>query len=379
MKKQLFVFCCVALLAVTAGAQSYTAIMTGGAEAPNPGDPDGSGVALIRIDGTTVHYSIVTQNILTATAAHIHRGAAGVPSGPVVIGFDANTLTGGSAPGVAQTLIDEITANPGNFYVNVHNSSFPGGAVRGQLVPMAVTAAPAPLGSQFLPVVGKVAGAAGTNFVTDVRIINRGTSAAQVTLDFFQASATALTAPTATTTITVAPGEQRVLDDVVGMLNSSGLGALRVTSTSNVDVLARVLNDLRSTSQGTAGFAVNAGSLAGTRTSGALGFLSTSSVADINARTGFRTNIGYFNPTGATVTATFTAHNNATGAVLGSRVITIPAFSFAQQGAFELINTVAAGDQVQPNFYVTWSTTGGPLIVYGAVVDNRTGDTVLVQ
>lgn len=378
MRKQLLVFCCVALLAVTAAAQSYTAVMTGGAEVPNPGDADGTGVALIIIDGTTVHYSIVTQNIATATAAHIHRGAAGVP-GPVVVGFDANTLTGGSVAGVSQAVIDEIKANPGNFYVNVHNSTFPGGAVRGQLVPMVGSSVPPPPGTQFLPVVGKVAGAAGTNFVTDVRIINRGSSAAQVTLDFFQASPTGQASPTATTTITVAPGEQRVLDDIIGTMNASGLGGLRITSAANVDVLARILNDLRSTNQGTAGFAVNASSLAGARTSGTLGFLSTSSIADINARTGFRTNIGYFNPTSAPVTATFTAHNNANGAVLGSRVITIPAFSFAQQGAFELINTVPAGDQVQPNFYVTWSTQGGPLLVYGAVVDNRTGDTVLVQ
>lgn len=36
MRKHLFVFRCVALLAATAAAQSYTAVMTGGAEVPNP-------------------------------------------------------------------------------------------------------------------------------------------------------------------------------------------------------------------------------------------------------------------------------------------------------------------------------------------------------
>src|SRR5688500_6624766 len=105
MRKYLFVFCCVALIAVGAAAQSYTAILTGAAEVPGPGDPDGLGVALITIEGTTVHYSIVPQNIGTASAAHIHPGAVGVAGG-VAIGFNAATLTGGSAPGNLQTLID---------------------------------------------------------------------------------------------------------------------------------------------------------------------------------------------------------------------------------------------------------------------------------
>lgn len=79
------------------------------------------------------------------------------------------------------------------------------------------------------------------------------------------------------------------------------------------------------------------------------------------------------------MTATFTAHSSADGSILGSRTITIPALAFAQVGAFDLINTVDAADQVQQDFYVTWRSTQGPLFVYAAVVDNRTGDAVLVQ
>jgi hypothetical protein len=46
------------------------------------------------------------------------------------------TPASGSSSGcatVAPELFNEIAANPGNFYVNVHNAEFPGGAVRGQL------------------------------------------------------------------------------------------------------------------------------------------------------------------------------------------------------------------------------------------------------
>ena len=49
-----------------------------------------------------------------------------------------------------------------------------------------------------------------------------------------------------------------------------------------------------------------------------------------------------------------------------------------QQGAFSLLDTVAGGDQIQPDFYVTW-TSSAPLFVYAAVVDNKTGDSVLVK
>src|SRR5688572_87292 len=150
MRKHWFVFCCVALLAMPAAAQTFTAVMTGVEEVP-AGDPDGTGVALIRIEGTSVHYSVVTQNIDTATAAHIHRAPAGL-AGNVVVPFNASTLTGGTAVGLEPDLLAEIRANPGNFYVNVHNAAFPGGAVRGQLVPLGVTAS---AGSQFIPVVGK--------------------------------------------------------------------------------------------------------------------------------------------------------------------------------------------------------------------------------
>lgn len=362
-------------MAASAAAQSYTTAMTGAAEAPNPGDPDGTGVALITIDGTNVHYQIATRNIGTASAAHIHRGAPGL-GGPVVIGFDATALTNGTIEGAPQAVIDEIIANPGNFYVNVHTSAFPAGAVREQLVPLTASTASGP---QFVPVVGKVGGAAGTNFVTDVRIINRSSAVQHVMLDFYQQSPAGQTSPSATSMITLAAGEQRTLNDIIGILETTGLGALRVTADGNVDVLTRVLNDLRSTSQGTAGFAVDAISSSEATTAGTLGFLSTTSTDDINSGIGFRTNIGYFNPIAAVVSATFTAHSAADGSILGTRQISVPGFSFVQQPAFDLINTVAATNLVQEDFYVTWTSTGGPLLVYGAVVDNKTGDSVMIQ
>ena len=97
--------------------------------------PISSGTAEITIVDATdnVCYDLNVRNIAPAAAAHIHRGASG-EAGPPVVTLEAPTDGGAegcvSAPGA---LGDEIEANPAAFYVNVHNSEFPGGAIRGQL------------------------------------------------------------------------------------------------------------------------------------------------------------------------------------------------------------------------------------------------------
>lgn len=110
--------------------------MTGAAE-PGGGDNDGSGTAAVwPMPGQgRVCFGIRVMNIgLPATGAHIHEGAAGVP-GPIVIGLTNPDTTGISRGCVVAdpTLLRRIKMNPSNFYVNVHNSSFPDGAIRGQL------------------------------------------------------------------------------------------------------------------------------------------------------------------------------------------------------------------------------------------------------
>ncbi len=42
-------------------------------------------------------------------------------------------MLSGCVSGVDPALIGEIIANPAGYYVNVHTTPFPGGAVRGQL------------------------------------------------------------------------------------------------------------------------------------------------------------------------------------------------------------------------------------------------------
>ncbi|HEX6088156.1 MAG TPA: CHRD domain-containing protein [Thermoanaerobaculia bacterium] len=363
MKKLAILLILLFSLSTAALAQSYSAQLTGAAETP-AGDPDGVGFAVVTINGTTLNYTVFVQNIATPTDAHIHIGAAGT-NGGVVVPFNVNTLTNGTTT-ISQELANQLNANPTGYYVNVHNAEFPGGAVRGQLARAEGD------GSRvaWLPVIGKVAGQAGTNFVTDMRIINNGGSVANVTLDFFPQNAAGNSAASVTRTITVVPGEQRVLDDVMlaTLGVSGGLGGVKITSDQNVLTTARVINDLRAEGKGTAGFAFDADETA--ETSGTMPFLANN--AD------YRTNIGYFNPASTPVTATFVARRASDGAVLGSNTITIPGYAMFQQAAFGLIASVPEASRGQNDFYVTWTATA-PLFVYASVTDNKTGDAVLTR
>lgn len=123
-------------------------VATGATNSRIVGDPNGSGEAYVfGIDGdtTTLCYVLTVDKIAPAAAAHIHEAAAG-ENGPVVVnlaapadGNAADCLTEGEAGkfvvanGVQLTTVADILANPSDYYVNVHNAEFPGGAIRGQL------------------------------------------------------------------------------------------------------------------------------------------------------------------------------------------------------------------------------------------------------
>jgi hypothetical protein len=100
-------------------------------------EPNAKGTAVVRVrkDAGLVCYRLHAESItLPAVAAHIHRGGP-TTNGPVVVPFQAPDASGNS-DGCAQaqaSIIDEILANPANFYVNVHTQEHPAGAMRAQL------------------------------------------------------------------------------------------------------------------------------------------------------------------------------------------------------------------------------------------------------
>jgi CHRD domain len=132
--------------------------LTGEAEVPGPGDPDGSGSAQVEVKPQQgeVCFDLLWEDIEAPTAAHIHFGPPDV-AGPVVVTFFMTSAAPDQPPTLPETitgvtgcteevtvpedapfdsateLLRNITRHPRDYYVNIHNLPFPDGAIRGQL------------------------------------------------------------------------------------------------------------------------------------------------------------------------------------------------------------------------------------------------------
>ena len=124
-----------------ADSATFSVNLSGAQEVPGPGDLDGSASGLISLDDVLgeISWNFSYADIASPSAMHIHGpgGSAGNPAG-VHIGLGVATSGGaGTLIGsLAQSVTSGITAvldDPADFYVNIHNSEFGAGAVRGQV------------------------------------------------------------------------------------------------------------------------------------------------------------------------------------------------------------------------------------------------------
>ncbi len=141
------------LLSVTVGtasaagpqAEVYRLALTGDQEATATcapptvcGDPDAAGrMILVVIPARDVVCFTTRWRDIdgTVVAAHIHRGPVGVAA-PVVVPLFAGTFDGSDRTRAcmpANGLADEINDDPAAFYVNIHSTVYPPGAIRAQM------------------------------------------------------------------------------------------------------------------------------------------------------------------------------------------------------------------------------------------------------
>src|SRR5262245_28914177 len=154
------VFCATALFADTVETVYFRGIMLPANENP-PTPIQGSSSALLvahivrdnsgKLISGTVDFNInyVFPGAVTLTGLHIHNGAAGV-NGPITIRTDLgagpasivsdNGIGSIAKPGqilptdtAALDTINGMLKDPGQYYVNIHTTDYPGGAMRAQL------------------------------------------------------------------------------------------------------------------------------------------------------------------------------------------------------------------------------------------------------
>ncbi|MFG2500072.1 CHRD domain-containing protein [Streptomyces sp. NPDC048441] len=126
------------------GGSVFAASMNGANEVPVQGGPavgdkDGKALEFIKVEGDKVSVTVKWRGTGKPTALHIHQGAKGT-NGGVKVDFTKLLDKGKKDHRVSGTvtvddaaLLEQLKADPGSFYANLHTAEFPGGAVRGQL------------------------------------------------------------------------------------------------------------------------------------------------------------------------------------------------------------------------------------------------------
>jgi len=126
-------------MAIVAGCQSMAPMMAGqeialsGANEVPAVATSASGTGTVTINADRTVSAKITVTGMTATASHIHEGAAGA-NGPVIVPFTKTGDNTFAAPdGAKLTESQYASYKAGNLYVNVHSARNPGGEVRAQL------------------------------------------------------------------------------------------------------------------------------------------------------------------------------------------------------------------------------------------------------
>ncbi len=365
----------VVALSSPAWAVSLGVTMMGPAEVPS-GDPNGIGFADLVIDGLTLRWSVVVFNIDTPTAMHIHTGRRG-ETAPPLIPFATPFVRYEGCPSPApppcserwvSTGEVELTADhaemlseePSNFYLNIHNAVYPGGAVRGQLQ-----------NARYIPNAGQTPGAAETHWFTRIAALNRSfLSSSEWTIEFMPQSPAGNTDRYMAGQMALAPLNIQAASEFP-VQNFTGIGALRILSDQPMEVTASIYNGT-GTGRGDFGYAVGGVELEDAKSSGLFVDLATSSAEDVQAGRGHRSNIGYFNPQPTSVDVTFGAYGDR-GVLLGQRTVTIPPGGMVQSAVFDLIDSVVPSERVRDSYMVSW-VADAPIFVYATVVNNDTGD-----
>lgn len=130
---------------VSQGGRKFTVALTGTAEqvggaAVGTFDADASGTVHVFVNPGQRRVCWEFENLVnvdpTISNAHIHAGAVNAMGSPVVHFFNGTgnaDLEHCTASTLDRRLLVDIIQNPQNYYVNLHTTAYPNGAIRGQM------------------------------------------------------------------------------------------------------------------------------------------------------------------------------------------------------------------------------------------------------
>jgi hypothetical protein len=204
-----------------------------------------------------------------------------------------------------------------------------------------------------------------------------GDAPADLSFELYPTSMAGLPGPAQVATRSVAAGAQLYIEDLLGDLwGYNGNGAVRLLSSVPVSAFARVVNVKMPTAfeGGTFGQAMAPMTSDQVVPEGVLLGLFNERISD---ESGFRSNMGWFNPNPDPVTLTARVVTRD-GDMLGERNLEVPGLSQWLGSVFDVVWTVTQNQRELQHFFVTYEVVGGPLFLYASVVDNVTGDAVTV-
>ena len=233
-----------------------------------------------------------------------------------------------------------------------------------------------PANEIIFPVVARVVGIGGSEWRTDVRIVNLGSAPATVHVEWYPFAPDGRPGPAQVVPVIVNPGVQAVYNDTLqSLFDTDGGGSLRLVSASfEIGAGLRIYHEtLGGNCPGTFGLFEKGLRRSESLARGALLVLAQRPAEVRN----IRTNLGYFNSSPAPAQLTLRVYATD-GRLLGTKTVTLPSFANDQKSIFAIVDTVLPQDREQQDLYVTFEAQGGLPFLYGSAVYNSTNDALYV-
>ncbi len=223
----------------------------------------------------------------------------------------------------------------------------------------------------WIPVGSRANGANNSVWVTDLGIFNPTSVTVTITIRIW------VTSGPIDRTITLVPFGQRIITDIIGWFNP-GLftsAPISIISTQTLIITSRTYNQFAvgviCFPTGTMGQI-----LLGVGTTGTLAVGQQAWVPQLVENAFFRSNIGYTNT--GTTNATLTVRlYNGNGIQVGSYNVGLAPGQWKQKG--RPFSTIAGLSNLSAGSVRVTVNSGSGVVIYGSVIDNRTGDAIFVQ